>query len=41
VAVSQQMIIHFFYGNGNAKYHLGTDFIIHKGIRLAVKRPLV
>jgi len=26
------------YGNGNANHHLGTDFFIHKGIILAVKR---
>jgi len=28
----------FFYGNGNAKLHLGTGFFIHTGIILAVKK---
>jgi len=28
----------FFYGNGNANHHLETSFLIHQGIRPAVKR---
>jgi hypothetical protein len=28
----------FFYGNGNAKYHLGTGVFIHNGFKSKVKR---
>jgi hypothetical protein len=28
----------FFYGNGNANYHLGTSFFIHQGSRSTGKR---
>jgi hypothetical protein len=28
----------FFYGNRNTDYHLGTCFIVHKGIISTVKR---
>jgi exonuclease III len=28
----------FFWGNGNSNHHLGTAFIVHKGIVSAVKR---
>jgi hypothetical protein len=32
VAVNQQMINIFVYGNGSADYHLGIGFFMHKGI---------
>jgi hypothetical protein len=38
MVVSQQTIIHFFYGNANANHRLGTGFFLHKGIISAVKR---
>jgi hypothetical protein len=28
----------FLYGNGNSDRHLGTGFLIHKGIILAVRK---
>jgi len=28
----------FFYGNGNANHHSGTNFLVDKRIKLAVKR---
>jgi hypothetical protein len=34
----QTISYEFFYGNGNADYHLGTDFVLHKEIISAVKR---
>jgi hypothetical protein len=37
MAVSQQMITTFFYGNRNANYHLGTGLFAHKGTRSVVK----
>jgi hypothetical protein len=30
----------FFYGNGNADHHLGTDFFVHKRIISAVKERI-
>jgi hypothetical protein len=38
VVVSQQMIIHFFFGNENANHHLGTGCFINKRIRSPLKR---
>jgi hypothetical protein len=37
VAVSQQTIMNFFYGNGNINYHLWTGFFLHKGLISTVK----
>jgi hypothetical protein len=28
----------FFYGNGNVDHHIGTGYIVHKGIISTVKR---
>jgi len=28
----------FFYGDGEANYHLGTGFFIHKGVIAVVER---
>jgi hypothetical protein len=39
VVVSQQTIYYtFFYGNGNADYHLGAGFFIHKRNKPAIRR---
>jgi hypothetical protein len=35
---SQPVDYTFFYGNGNANHHLGTEFFVHRGIISAIKR---